>query len=37
MVVDIQKEVHKMPLVCNIFLCLEIVLLLAYGVIRNLG
>ncbi len=33
----IKNGVHKMPLVCNIFLCIEIILLLAYGVIRNIG
>lgn len=33
----IKTGVHKMPLLCNIFLYIEIILLLAYGVIRNIG
>lgn len=33
----IKKGVRKMPLVCNVILCIEIILLLTYGVIRNIG
>ncbi|MBE7041857.1 MAG: DUF2752 domain-containing protein [Ruminococcaceae bacterium] len=33
----IKYGICKNPLICKIFLCIEIILLLAYGVIRNIG
>ena len=33
----IKTGVRKLPLICKILLCIEIVLLLTYGVIRNIG